>query len=54
MRCSITLCQFAKRTQITCGNKVIGYPLDPIACGNRDACNAVNVSNIPLGELNFN
>jgi hypothetical protein len=34
--------------------KVIGYPFDPFACGNCDACNAVNVSNIPLGELNFN
>jgi len=40
MRGSITLCQVAKRAQITCVvvllQKVIGYPFDPFACGNRE------------------
>jgi hypothetical protein len=39
MRCSITLYQYAKRAQITCGavsKNVIGYPLDAFACGNRE------------------
>jgi hypothetical protein len=56
MRCSITLYQFAKRTQITCdavakGNRL---PFRPLCLRKpRIACNAENVSNIPLGELNF-
>jgi hypothetical protein len=39
MRCSITLYQFAKRTQITCdavakGNRL--HPFDAFVCGNRE------------------
>jgi hypothetical protein len=33
--------------------KVIGYPLDPFACGNRELHATPRISNIPLGELNF-
>ncbi len=45
-RTQITFCSVAKGNRLPCWPICLRYP--------RIACNAVRVSNIPLGELNFN